>query len=59
MPSDAFSRFVSSLELDYGRWHDGDGYDPAGDRTQTAAALPIIIDRLRENGYDFSTLPIA
>ena len=27
MPSQAFSRFVSSLELDYGRWHDGDGYD--------------------------------
>jgi hypothetical protein len=27
MPSDAFSRFMSSLELDYERWHDGDGYD--------------------------------
>jgi hypothetical protein len=27
MPSDAFSRFVSSLELDHGRWRDGDGYD--------------------------------
>ena len=27
MPSDAFSRFVQSLELDYDRWHDGDGYD--------------------------------
>jgi hypothetical protein len=27
MPSDAFSKFVSSLELDYERWHDGDGYD--------------------------------
>lgn len=27
MPSEAFAKFVSSLELDYGRWHDGDGYD--------------------------------
>jgi hypothetical protein len=27
MPSDAFSRFMHSLELDYERWHDGDGYD--------------------------------
>jgi len=27
MPTEAFSRFVSSLELDYERWHDGDGYD--------------------------------
>jgi hypothetical protein len=27
MPSEAFTKFVSSLELDYGRWHDGDGYD--------------------------------
>jgi len=27
MPSDAYSRFMSSLELDYERWHDGSGYD--------------------------------
>lgn len=27
MPSEAYSRFVASLELDYDRWHDGDGYD--------------------------------
>jgi hypothetical protein len=27
MPSDAFSKFMSSLELDYDRWHDGEGYD--------------------------------
>ena len=37
--------------------HDGDGYDPEGDRSQTAAAVPEIIDRLRENGYEFVTLP--
>jgi peptidoglycan-N-acetylglucosamine deacetylase len=37
--------------------HDGDGYNPDGDRTQTAAALPIIIDRLKEQGYEFATLP--
>lgn len=38
--------------------HDGDGYNPDGDRLQTAAALPHIIDRLRDQGYDFATLPI-
>ena len=37
--------------------HDGDGYNPDGDRMQTAAALPIIIDRLKEQGYEFATLP--
>ena len=37
--------------------HDGDGYDAAGDRTQTAAALPHIIDGLRAHGYRFVTLP--
>jgi peptidoglycan/xylan/chitin deacetylase (PgdA/CDA1 family) len=37
--------------------HDGDGYNPDGDRTQTAAALPKIIDRLKDQGYEFATLP--
>lgn len=37
--------------------HDGDGYDPLGDRTQTAAALPRIIDSLRERGFSFAPLP--
>jgi len=37
--------------------HDGDGYDPAGDRTQTADALPHIIRELRERGYEFVGLP--
>ncbi|HMC54139.1 MAG TPA: polysaccharide deacetylase family protein, partial [Gemmatimonadaceae bacterium] len=37
--------------------HDGDGYDPAGDRTQTAEALPIIIRGLRARGFDFVQLP--
>ena len=37
--------------------HDGDGYNPDGDRTQTAAALPFIIDRLKDQGYEFATLP--
>ena len=36
--------------------HDGDGYDPVGDRTQTAEALPIIIQGLRARGYSFVTL---
>jgi peptidoglycan-N-acetylglucosamine deacetylase len=33
--------------------HDGDGYDPAGDRRQTAEAVPRIIDGLRAKGYEF------
>jgi peptidoglycan/xylan/chitin deacetylase (PgdA/CDA1 family) len=37
--------------------HDGDGYNPDGDRLQTAAALPQIIDQLKEQGYEFKTLP--
>lgn len=37
--------------------HDGDGYDPLGDRMQTARALPLIIDRLRDQGYRFDLLP--
>lgn len=36
--------------------HDGDGYDPAGDRMQTALALPLIIAGLRERGFHFRTL---
>lgn len=31
--------------------HDGDGYDRSGDRTQTAQALPGIIDDVRAAGY--------
>ena len=37
--------------------HDGDGYDPAGDRTQTAAAVGPIVDALRAQGYTFASLP--
>jgi peptidoglycan/xylan/chitin deacetylase (PgdA/CDA1 family) len=37
--------------------HDGDGYDADGDRTQTAEALPGIIDGLRSRGFHFVTLP--
>lgn len=37
--------------------HDGDGYDPDGDRTQTAEALPRIIRELRSAGYSFVGLP--
>lgn len=36
--------------------HDGDGNDPDGDRTQTAEALPLIIEGLRDRGYRFVTL---
>jgi peptidoglycan/xylan/chitin deacetylase (PgdA/CDA1 family) len=36
--------------------HDGDGYDPSGDRTQTAGAVPLIVDRLLDAGYRFSLL---
>lgn len=36
--------------------HDGDGYDPDGDRTQTAEALPGIIEDCRTMGYAFESL---
>ena len=36
--------------------HDGDGYDPAGDRLQTADALPGIIRDARDLGYRFRPL---
>jgi peptidoglycan/xylan/chitin deacetylase (PgdA/CDA1 family) len=37
--------------------HDGDGYDMHGDRTQTAAAIPRILDELLGQGYSFATIP--
>jgi peptidoglycan/xylan/chitin deacetylase (PgdA/CDA1 family) len=36
--------------------HDGDGSDPLGDRSQTAEALPGIIDDARARGYRFRAL---
>jgi len=36
--------------------HDGDGYDPEGDRMQTAEALPGIIEDARAHGYEFGSL---
>ncbi len=36
--------------------HDGDGYDPVGDRRRTARALPGIIADAREAGYSFRAL---
>ena len=37
--------------------HDGDGYDPLGDRSQTAESLDRIVSALRDRGYEFTTLP--
>jgi peptidoglycan/xylan/chitin deacetylase (PgdA/CDA1 family) len=36
--------------------HDGDGYDPAGDRRPTAEALPGIIRDARAAGWEFRSL---
>lgn len=36
--------------------HDGDGYDPHGDRSQTAEALSGIIGDAREQGFQFRPL---
>jgi peptidoglycan/xylan/chitin deacetylase (PgdA/CDA1 family) len=36
--------------------HDGDGYDPTGDRRQTAEALQGIIEDARDIGYEFGSL---
>ena len=37
--------------------HDGDGYDPSGDRSQTAAAVPRIISELKARDYQFVGVP--
>jgi peptidoglycan/xylan/chitin deacetylase (PgdA/CDA1 family) len=37
--------------------HDGDGYDIDGDRMQTAAAVPRIIDELHARNFTFVTVP--
>lgn len=37
--------------------HDGDGYDPLADRSQTAAAVPIIVAALRARGFRLVTIP--
>jgi peptidoglycan/xylan/chitin deacetylase (PgdA/CDA1 family) len=39
--------------------HDGDGYDPLGDRMQTAQAVPLIVDQVRTRGLNFVTLDNA
>ena len=39
--------------------HDGDGYDPDGDRMQTAHAVPLLVDRLLDRGYRFTLLDAA
>lgn len=39
--------------------HDGDGYDPDGDRMQTALAVPLIVDRLLARGYRFEPIGTA
>ncbi len=36
--------------------HDGDGYDPAGDRSQTAEAVPCIVAGLLARGYELVAL---
>jgi len=37
--------------------HDGDKWRHGSDRSQTVAALPIIIEQLRQAGYEFVTIP--
>ena len=37
--------------------HDGDGYDPLGDRLQTAEAVPRIARALLDRGYRFVPVP--
>jgi hypothetical protein len=39
--------------------HDGDGYDPLGDRMQTARAIPRILERLTDRGFRFALLDAA
>ncbi len=39
--------------------HDGDGYDPCGDRMQTAQAVPAFVDRLLAQDYRFDLFDAA
>jgi peptidoglycan/xylan/chitin deacetylase (PgdA/CDA1 family) len=39
--------------------HDGDGYDPLGDRSQTARAVPMVLTRIHDLGLRFVTLDAA
>jgi len=39
--------------------HDGDGYDPLGDRMQTAQAVPMIVDRICNAGLRLVTVDAA
>ncbi len=39
--------------------HDGDGYDPAGDRRQTAEAVPVVVAELARRRYTFVKVPAA
>ncbi len=39
--------------------HDGDGYDAAGDRRQTAEAVPVVLGGLAARGYRLVTVPAA
>jgi peptidoglycan/xylan/chitin deacetylase (PgdA/CDA1 family) len=39
--------------------HDGDGYDPLGDRIQTARAVPLVVDRIHDAGFGFASLEMA
>jgi peptidoglycan/xylan/chitin deacetylase (PgdA/CDA1 family) len=39
--------------------HDGDGYDPLGNRRQTAQAVPLLADRIRYAGFGFARLDMA
>lgn len=39
--------------------HDGDGYDAAGDRMQTARAVPLIVERLLARNYRFALFDTA
>ncbi|HVA56875.1 MAG: polysaccharide deacetylase family protein [Gemmatimonadaceae bacterium] len=39
--------------------HDGDGYDPVGDRRQTAEAVPQVLSALEGRGYRFVPVPAA
>ncbi len=39
--------------------HDGDGYDANGDRSQTADAVPLVVDELQARGFRFIGLDDA
>lgn len=52
MPSDAYRRFIASMDLDYDQWHDGTGYDLEALAQVTPEEMKDIEKLLRSRKYE-------